>query len=188
MNLIYHGTLLDGFDHPYNSTAMNERAVELAVAADWLQHVNGEGLEVGNVLSHYGLGRPRRIVDRYEQGPGVENIDVFEISGRYDWIVSISTIEHVGWDIAPREPSFAQQAISRLASLLAPGGQMLVTVPGGYHPPLDVHLKSGAGATRTCTMVRDAQSWRQTKRPAFKPYAASTPWAESIWIGEWTNG
>ena len=82
----------------------------------------GDVLEVGNVLQHYGdvLDVPtRRIVDRYETGPHVENLDVFDITGRYDTIITISTVEHVGWDPPePRTPGRSVEAIEHLASLL----------------------------------------------------------------------
>jgi SAM-dependent methyltransferase len=183
MKFKYHGTALDGFDHDYNTTLLNERAVEIAVALQFDR--SGEGLEVGNVLGHYGL-HGHRVVDQFERGPGVENIDVFDIAGGYDWIISISTIEHVRWDVEPRDPSAAGRAIDHLASLLNPGGRMLITVPAGYHPTIDEHLATGAGATRCCTLVRDRETWRQTKALTFKPYGATTKWAESVWIGEWS--
>lgn len=197
MDFTYQNRDLVGVDAPYNNTSLNERAVELAIALDWLEDFantkTGKGLEVGNVLAHYPafVGQvpgvaDRRIVDFYEKSPGVENIDVFDIKGKFDWIVSISTLEHVGWDTEPRDPDAAQRAVEHLRSLLKAKGQMLVTVPAGYHPTFDAFLKTGAGATRDCTMVRDkVGGWKQSKARTFKPYGATTPWAESIWVGEY---
>ena len=183
MKFSYHEVDLEGFDHDYNDTAKNERAVELAVAQHWFQGLNGgSGLEVGNVLAHYDIGQPRRIVDLHEEGEGVENISVFNIGGKYEWIVSISTLEHVG-----PGPKDAQRSIEHLRSLLLPGGSMLVSVPGGFHSALDEHLATSAGTTRCCTLVRSKTGWRQTKELTFKPYGAETAWASSIWIGEWVN-
>lgn len=188
MKFRYHGRTLDGFDHPYNDTAENERAVELAVAMDWLAETSGSGLEVGNVLGWYGVAG-HRVVDRYELADGVENIDVFDIAGEYVWIIAISTVEHVGQDSDPKDPQLAAMAIEHLQSLLTPEGRMLVTVPGGYHQALDAQLRlDGAGATRDCTLIRDRGGWRQTADRVFLPYGKSTPWAESIWIGEWEGG
>lgn len=186
MNFSYFGTELEGFDHPHNQTILNERAVELAVAAEWLPSGTGAvGLEVGNVLGYYGFSG-HRVVDRYEQAAGVDNIDVFDVGGRYEWIISISTLEHVRWDTEPRDPDAALKAITHLRSLLLPGGRMLVTIPAGYHPTLDAALSAGAAeATRDCTLVRSGDMWKQTKKRTFKPYGATTSWAESVWIGEW---
>ena len=179
----YHGDRLDYFDHPYNATIRNERAVEVAVALNWLPG-KGQGLEVGNVLGHYGV-TGHRVVDLHEEAPGVENLDVFDVRGGYDWIVSISTIEHVGRDEKPRRDAIAISALGHLLCLLNPGGTMLVTVPGGYNPTLDGFLEHGAGTTRAATFERHGDGWRQTEHPTFKPYGLSTPWAETVWIGEW---
>lgn len=185
MNFTYHGQRLTGFDHPYNDTIRNERAIELAVASDWLP--GGDGLEVGNVLSHYGI-TGHRVVDRFEQAPNVENIDVLDTTGSFDWIVTISTLEHVGHDHEPRDPDAAEAALGHLRSLLNPVGRMLVTVPMGYHPHFDQFLLGGAGTHRAATLVRHGSSWRQTRTLTAKPYGATTPWAESVWIGEYLNG
>lgn len=185
MKFLYGGDVLDGFDHAYNTTARNERAVEIAIALQFLGWVSGAGLEVGNVLSHYGVSRRRRVVDLYEKAPDVDNVDVFDIEGSFDWIVSISTVEHVQWDTAPRDPTGAIRAINHLVSLLSTDGRMLVTVPGGYNSPLDEYLATGAGATRDCTYVRDGDGWQRTSERHFWPYGHTTPWAESVWVGEW---
>jgi len=186
MKFTYHGTPLEGFDAPYNNTILNERAVELAVAFEWLKgRDSAHGLEVGNVLSHYGV-TGHRVVDFYEKADGVENVDVFDITGKFKWIVSISTLEHVGWDAEPRDPDAAERAVEHLRSLLAPKGKMLITAPAGYNPSFDKFLKTGAGATRDATMNRDkTDGWKQSKTRTFKPYGSSTPWAETVWIGEY---
>ena len=100
----WHGTTLDLVDLPYNTTIRNERAVELAVAFHWLADRTGSGLEVGNVLGHYGISG-HRVVDLYEQAPGVENVDLFDVRGSFDWIVSVSTIEHVAWTPNAKPPA-----------------------------------------------------------------------------------
>ncbi len=182
----YHGETLTYLDHPYNHTRLNERAVEVPVALSWLQDGSGCGLEVGNVLGHYTGRLSHRVVDLYEVAEGVENVDVFSVRGAYDWVLAISTLEHVYWDTRPRRKWGAVQAIAHLRGLLAPGGRMLVTVPMGHHQYLDRHLLAEAvGTTRACTLVREGDGWRQTPRPEHRPYGASTPWAEAVWIGEW---
>ena len=172
-------------DAEYNDTRKNERAVELPIALGFADRF-AEGLEVGNVLGHYGVNG-HRVVDRYEHESSVDNTDVFDISGKYEWIVAISTLEHVRWDPPePREPQAALRALRHLESLLLPGGRMLVTIPMGHHSWLDPVLMAGhSGATRECTMVRDGDGWRQTDVLQWEPYGLTTIWAESVWIGEW---
>lgn len=131
--------------HPANRTWTNERSVELPIALHALRHARGGSvLEVGNVLGHYGA-RGHLVVDKYEAGPGVVNADVLDVEdpAGFDLILSISTIEHVGWDEQPRAPERALRAIEHLAGLLRPGGELLVTLPVGYNPHLDRQLAAG---------------------------------------------
>lgn len=181
--IVWHGEELELFDHPYNETFSNERAVELAIATRWLRDVTGSGLEVGNVLGHYGISG-HRVVDLYEQAPGVENVDLFDVRGSFDWIVSVSTIEHVAWTPNAKVPGMASLALSHLRGCLAPAGRMLVTVPGGWNQPLDEHLATLDGVD-ACTYVRTDAGWELTDELTFRPYGASTPWADSVWIGTW---
>src|SRR2546422_11404174 len=83
------------FYHAYNQTYCNERAVEIPIVWPMLQQVPPERvLEIGNVLSHYFPTR-HDVVDKFEQAPGVQNVDVvdFRPTQPYDLIVSISTLE-----------------------------------------------------------------------------------------------
>jgi glycosyltransferase involved in cell wall biosynthesis len=132
--------------HRYNNTWMNERAVEVPIAGHAIdRHPTARVLEIGNVLSHYIPSR-HEVVDKYEHGSGVRNIDVLDLEPdrRWDLIVSISTLEHVGVDDAPHDPRRGAAAAAMLTSRLAPGGELLLTVPVGYNPELDRALTDGA--------------------------------------------
>lgn len=176
------------FDHEYNSTRYNERAVELPIALKFLDdHAGADvvGLEVGNVLGHYGF-TGHRVVDLTEEAEGVENIDVFDIEGEHDWIVAISTLEHVRWDAEPREPEAALAALEHLLGLVKPDGNLLVTVPLGYHAPLDEAIKEGAlDPAIDCVFIREGDGWVQRTRKTWRPYGLTTPWAEAVWIAQW---
>jgi SAM-dependent methyltransferase len=147
--------------HPYKWSWLTERAVEVPIVQAIVdRHAGKRILEVGNVLSHY---RPQShlIVDKYEQQPGVINRDVLDLDdlGPFDLVVAISTIEHVGWDEEPRDASKAPEAVRRLQALLAPGGQLVLTVPIGYHPGLDASLRTGAFQfTRAAALRRVGQT------------------------------
>lgn len=172
---------------------MNERCVELAVAHAWMDRWAHHRLEVGNVLGHYPDAPPRTVVDRYEEADGVINCDVFDIGGRWDEIVAISTMEHVRWDEGDhaRDPSGAQRAIEHLRSLLAPGGRMLVTIPTGHHPHLDEWLRTDAvrQAANPSVIVRDGTApphngWVESTPDDWRPYPDDGGWADAVWIGE----
>ena len=203
---VFNGVDLPFFDHPYNTTILNERAVEISIAMHFLNHVTGlRGLEVGNVLRHYFPGALRncRVVDKYEVGDdAVENIDVFAIDGEYDYIFAISTLEHVRWDPPESRSLFgATAAIAHLRSLLAPSGKMLVTVPFGSNPGLDfaildqkLHTERESVMMRTGGLWHETTStgrwecrgstWHQADSIWWERYGKSTPWADAVWIGE----
>lgn len=190
--------MIDGFEwrgsrlrycrDSYNDSGRNERAVEIPIARQFIRRAAGIGLEVGNVLAHYGCRRGRVIIDRYEHADQVVNRDVFAVRGMFDWIVSVSTLEHVRWDEPPRILEGAHAAIEHLAGRLRPGGRMLITIPTGVHPDLDDRIRSGRmGADYACTFVRDGvDAWRPTPTPVVLPYGQPW-WASAVWIGEWVR-
>jgi dolichol-phosphate mannosyltransferase len=134
------------FHHLYNSTCINERAVEIPITWEIVQkYQEGRILEVGNVLSHYFPCR-HDVLDKYEKGDGVINQDVvdFRPSEKYDLIVSISTLEHVGFDEELKDPQKILFAIENLRRILAEGGKMVITLCLGYNFAMDKLLESGA--------------------------------------------
>lgn len=131
--------------HRRNFTWLNERAVEVPIVWDFVERHHGQRiLEVGNVLSNYFPIR-HDVVDKYERAAGVINEDVIDYSPDegYDLIVSISTLEHVGWDEKQKDPEKIPLAIENLQRLLKPGGSMVLTMPLGYNPHLDQLLANG---------------------------------------------
>ena len=95
---------------------MNERAIEVPIVWKIVsEYSEGRILEVGNVLSHY-FSVCHDILDKYEKADGVINQDVvnFWAPNKYELIVSISTLEHVGWDESPRDPNKILRAIENL--------------------------------------------------------------------------
>lgn len=196
----YRGEELAYHNHMYNCTRLNERTVELSIARhfmEWERHAyymrhgrSSKGLEIGNVTSHY-WQPDHRIVDRYEEAVGIDNEDVFDLTEQADWIVAISTLEHVRWDEpGERDPDGAARAIWHLRSLLKPGGTMLVTCPLGYHPQLDREILAGTfdDMRQTCFVRTGEIDWVEADEIIVKPYGLTSHWAESIWVAEFHEG
>ncbi|MBH0181568.1 MAG: hypothetical protein HP490_07820 [Nitrospira sp.] len=123
------------------------------------------------MLAHY-VPIHHDVVDKYEVAPGVINQDIVEFAPteRYDLILSISTLEHVGWDEEPREPAKLLQAIEHLRDrCLAPGGQIVVSLPVGYNKFFDGLLRDGKSPFTTQHFL---------KRISKRNY-----WVESDWNG-----
>jgi SAM-dependent methyltransferase len=141
----FNGKRYRYFCHRYNTTWRNERAVEVPIIREMVdEHQGKRVLEVGNVLSHYFPVR-HDILDKYEKARGVINRDVvgFRPRDKYDLIVSISTLEHVGRDEEVRDPEKILRAIENLRKCLAPKGMMAVTLPLGYNRDMDEMLIDG---------------------------------------------
>ena len=126
------------------SKMASERPVEVAVAARFLAAPPAPArlLEVGNVMGNYVRLPDHTVLDKYELAAGVVNEDILEFAPkeRYDRIVSVSTLEHVGYDEPQVDLTKSERAFARLLELLTPEGRLLVTVPVGYHPALDDFL------------------------------------------------
>jgi len=139
---IFKDRKIDFLIHPYNRTWENERSLEVPII--WNRILDSHGkesriLELGNVLSHYKYFA-HDVIDKYEKGRNVLNVDIVDFSSDalYDFIFTISTIEHVGYDCGELPDSEKpKRAIEKLLSMLKKGGQLIVTFPIGYNPFLD---------------------------------------------------
>lgn len=181
----WRGERLRYLVHPYNTTALNERAVEVPIARRWLADRCAGGVEVGNVLGHY-QPTTHRVVDRYEPGDSVEPLDVFDLTGPVPWVLAVSTLEHVRWDPPePPDPAGAIAACAHLRGLVAPGGSMLATIPLGQHPYLDgAVLSGGLAASHEAFLVWRPDGWDVTGRRQWGPLR-ERHWPSVVWVGEW---
>ena len=126
------------FYHWYNTTWRGEREIELSIFLDILKKNTGSLLEFGNVLQNY-INIKHDIVDRYEKANNVINEDIitFNPNKKYNTILSISTLEHVGWDETPRDPQKIHEAFNSLKKLLDINGSIIFSVPLGFNSYLD---------------------------------------------------
>jgi hypothetical protein len=177
------------FGYP-NRPWRNERSVELALGLRFLDEVApARVLEVGNVLSHYSA-IPHDIVDKYERAPGVTNVDVVDIdvADPYDAVVSISTLEHVGWHEEPRDPDKVLRARERIIQATRPDGRVLVTCPFGQNPHLDGLIAEGAFAFPVVAYLLRISSdnlWRQASLDEVKGARYGSPYrnANALFVG-----
>ena len=143
-SFILNGKSYNYFYH-WLGTFSNERCIEVPIIWDEVKQYNGKKvLEVGNVLSNY-FSTNHDVVDKYEKAYGVINQDIvdFHPIKKYDLIVSISTLEHVGWEEIPKEPLKILSAIDNMMDLLEPQGKIVVTLPFGYNPEIIKLIKDG---------------------------------------------
>ena len=187
----FDGVELPYLRHAYNYTWLNERAVEVPLAAAALAGAGPRVLEVGNVLGHY-LPVAHTVVDKYERSPGVHNVDVVDVDlGPFDLILAVSTLEHVGFDEEVQDPEKPARAIAHLASLLAPGGRLWCTFPVGYNPALDERLQAdGLGFDRLAALRRTGRDNRWEQVPVDDVWGVAYDWllytAHAVVVAELT--
>lgn len=157
------------FNHKYNFTWKNERTVEVPILWSIVKNnKNKRILEIGNVLAHY-YQIHHDVLDKYEIAPAVINEDVvtFKPKGKYDLIVSVSTLEHVGWDEIPRERLKILHAIENLKRMLKNKGKLIFTIPIGQNAYLDSLLKN--------------HKIKFNEVHFLKRYSSSNLWKEATW-------
>ena len=90
-------------------------------------------LEIGNVLSYYKTDLTRDIVDKYEIAAKVinEDIEFYNPKKKYDLIISISTLEHVGNDEPEeKDPEKIIRVLNHITNnLLNENGTLIITLP-----------------------------------------------------------
>lgn len=135
-------------NHPHG----NERTVEVPIIQrhTWKHHPT-DTLEIGDTLNKY-TPTHHTVLDKYATRNGVIQQDVANLDAveAYDTIVSISTLEHVGYDESEyggpetTDPKKVLTAVANLKTALKPGGSLLFTTPYDYNPHFDHHIEQDA--------------------------------------------
>ncbi len=131
-----------------NPLARTERLIEIPIFADLVQKNKSKRImELGNVLYHYISNdhTGHTVVDKYEQCAGVINEDIisYKTDKKFDLIISVSTLEHVGWEENPKEESKCIAAIDNMKKLTKKGGRIIFSVPLGFNHFLDKAIEQG---------------------------------------------
>ena len=169
----------------YNVTPANERQVEIPIIRKEFPNV----LEVGNVLQNYGANWD--VVDKYEKGKGVINCDItrFKPKKKYDKIVSISTLEHVGEKTGHSRQKILK-AIKHLKSLLNKGGKLIFTVPLGWNSAMDdLIYKNKLGVKMRFMRINNDYDWIECSMKDIKgaEYGYPQAFANAIMVGEYVK-
>jgi len=137
---IYKGRKYKEFYSWYNTTWRGSREIEIPLGMFFLLSNKGRRvLEIGHVLKHYNKKLIHTVLDKYEKWPGVINEDLenFHPSQRYDCIVSISTLEHIGMEIKGDKKKKLLSCFRNMKAILNNNGKILFTIPIGFNKDLD---------------------------------------------------
>jgi hypothetical protein len=156
----FNDTNLEYFFHSYNNFRLTERTIEIPIMCFYLKKFQSdEILEIGNVSSHYYdnfrelFRKPYDIVDKYEKGFNVINVDIcnYKPEKKYDLIFSISTFEHMDEDIKGKKgiPNDLDYCIAIenmkyvINNLSKSGSFFILTIPIGQSKEIDHNYITG---------------------------------------------
>jgi hypothetical protein len=185
----FQGGKLEYLIHPYNLSWINERTVEVPIVLDQIKESNTKRiLEVGAVLQHY-VNSKWNVLDKFEKGNNILNEDIIDFKPgiKYDLIVSISTLEHVGYDDT-NNPEKISRAIDAMKCWLNKNGKIIATMPLGYNKYMDKLIFSGKlGFDKMYFMKRISKKnkWKQVNMDGIKGVKYNYPYnnANAVAIG-----
>lgn len=178
------------FYHPSNLTWNNERTIEVPIFQYILKKAKDKKvLEVGNVMGQY-FYHNHDVVDKYEKAVNVVNEDIitFNPKKKYDLIISISTLEHVGFDEKKKDKTKVLKGMTNLLSHLKRGGKFIYSIPIDYNTNMDELLKNHKmpyDEAFYLKRVTKDNRWQQTTREFAlnKKYNFPFPCANGLFIG-----
>ncbi len=166
----YKGENYFYFINRYSFTWANERSIEVPIFKKILDEAlfkNKSVLEIGCVLNHYFPNQNQwKVVDKYEKFVGVNNLDICDFkNGKYDTIISISTMEHVGFEEDGDWTKFKKAFENIVKNLLNKNGVFIFSIPLGYNQKLDEELFSGKYKLKIDYMLRTStDSWKMVDK------------------------
>lgn len=151
--------LAEGYNNPHT----NERMIEVPLARWFIEKHNHAIVEIGAVTPYYGEVK-HEVIDPNDPWPGCIKKGVSDFSYENKNVLSISTVEHVGFtDFCPSPlcQSYDKEKDSKEAreavDLIRKAQSYLITWPAGYHEGLDEYV---AKSEDTIMLKRvDSQSW-----------------------------
>jgi hypothetical protein len=168
---------------------LGERCIEVPIAIDILsQFKYGNIIEVGNVLQKY-INSHLTVIDKYDTNDGCINLDVLEYipQEKPDLIISISTIEHIGFDMGEsNDPSKIPKFFEWVGKVLPIGGELFFTFPIGYNPTLDAFVQDNIwnmhsfGAMKRISQTNE---WQECDLDWSSKYGEPYEYGNMVFIG-----
>jgi len=186
----YNGQAFHYAAFPYTATWRNERCVEIPILLDFLKKHRGKRvLELGNVSRYFG-NYSHDVVDKYEKHRDARNVDIVDFvpEQAYDAIVSISTLEHIGFDEAIKDPDKPIRALEALGRMVKNSNNVLIGFPIGYNRHLDQALIENRLPFKRMLYMRrvdEANHWVETTQAEAlaNPYGARYLGANALAFG-----
>lgn len=135
-NFIFKDHIYSYYDHPYNNTRINERAVEVPISLNFLNQFSPNVVEVGCVTPYY-IDAQHEIIDLVDDHPKSKKQDAVEFDYKNKNVLSISTIEHIGRGDYGIQEKEKNSAIELCKKIIDESLNYFITWPLGYNLILD---------------------------------------------------
>lgn len=153
----------------YNSPHKNERTVELPLGFWFYDKYRGDLLELGAVLPYYRCCCKHPVVDTHDLYKNSIRLDATAIQAWPDTVLSLSTVEHIGFnDYSTEHGRYPQErwdegfpVLERIAAAVK---HYLVTFAVGNNPVLDALVADSDLPYIVLRRVSDANEWRVDPR------------------------
>ena len=194
----FRGGFLILNDSRYNNSWDNERSIEVPIIQEAYESLGISKfnkdeiniLEIGNVLKNYEPKLKHDVIDKYEKGSGIKNVDFldYKTPKKYDYIFSISTFEHIGFDYGEKsDPTKALKALRKIHTMLKPKGKAYITIPAGFNIELDKKVVKGIKGYNTIAFKRTCNwgnAWEQCSvaKAAKCKYGEPFPNANAVFV------
>lgn len=167
---------------PRNEVYTSERTIELPIIEEEVKKYPSLCvLEIGNVLKQYYPWMKHSVVDKYETAEGVINTDIMEFGHEryYDLVVSISTVEHIGFDEPVHDSTKAIRAIEKIRSL---GKRCIITFPMGHNPYLDKAVPKLNCKMRMMKRISEDNRWVEVPVEFSSEKKYNAPFKYGNWV------
>jgi predicted O-methyltransferase YrrM len=123
----------------YNDPETNERKAELPVAFWFINKFEDDVIEIGEVTDFY-IDARHTVYDLCTERPTTIKRDAFDVDYTGRNVLSISTVEHVGFGDYG-QPKVPHQAIKLLKKMVSEAANYLISFPIGYNLELEQDMK-----------------------------------------------
>ena len=157
------------FDHPYNDTINNERAIEIPLALRYIEKVKDLDtfIELGAVLPYYFENLKHSCIDPVDSKATIsdyaENINYFK-----KHVLSISTLEHIGTNDYGLKANFKVNPYEVLKRIYEDCSSCLISWPIGYNSSLDDDFFNLDQFDCTCFIRINHNKWEEVQKNKLK--------------------
>jgi hypothetical protein len=158
---------------PYNNPRINERNIELPIAFWFIENYNDNLIEIGEVTPFY-RDHQHPVYDLSSELPERRR-DVFDLTLADKNVLSISTVEHVGFGDYGNKPE-PHLAIKAIKKIMKESRNYMITFPVGYNKELDIDVMEKLNMQYFIMFRDEANKWSMADHKNMAQYQYNNPY------------